>query len=63
MSDYIGGDWEEMWTALYWNFIASHRDFFTSNHRLSMMPRLFDKMEKKKKENYLKIAKEYLSKK
>ena len=63
MSDYTGGDWEEKWTALYWNFIASHRDFFTSNHRLSMMPRLFDKMEKKKKENYLKIAKEYLSEK
>ncbi len=63
MSDYVGGDWEEKWTALYWNFIANHRDFFTSNHRLSMMPRLFDKMEKKKKENYLKIAKDYLSKK
>ena len=61
MSDYPGGDWEEKWTALYWNFIASHRDFFTSNYRLSMMPRLFDKMEQKKKKNYLKIAKEYLS--
>ena len=61
MSDYLSGDWEEKWTALYWNFIASHHDFFTSNHRLSMMPRLFDKMEQKKKENYLKIAKEYLS--
>ncbi len=63
MSDYLGGDWEEKWTALYWNFIADHRDFFRSNHRLSMMPRLFDKMEKKKRENYLKIAKEYLSEK
>ena len=63
MSDYPGGDWEEKWTALYWNFIVTHRDFFTGNHRLSMMPRLFDKMEQKKKENYLKIAKEYLSEK
>ncbi|MBC7766754.1 cryptochrome/photolyase family protein [Arenimonas sp.] len=63
MSDYLGGDWEEKWTALYWNFIASHHDFFISNHRLSMMPRLYEKMEKNKKENYLKIAKEYLLKK
>ncbi len=63
ISDYPGGDWEEKWTALYWNFICIHRNFFISNHRLSMMPILFDKMEQKKKENYLKIAKEYLSKK
>lgn len=62
MSDYPNGDWEEIWTALYWNFIATHHKFFISNHRLSMMPRLFEKMTSEKKEKYLKIAKKYLSK-
>lgn len=61
MSDYRGGDWEDIWTALYWNFIASHYNFFASNHRLSMMPKLLDKMEQTKKDNYLLKAKEYLS--
>ena len=27
MSDYAGGDWEPLWTALYWNFIHAHHDF------------------------------------
>ena len=63
MSDFPKGDWEEAWTALYWNFISSHEDFFKSNHRLSMMPRLLAKMEKKKKNKHLEIADRYLSKK
>lgn len=53
--------WEEIWTALYWNFINTHSDFFKSNHRLSMMPRLLEKMDKGKRENYLKIANTYLN--
>lgn len=40
MSDYPRGDWEELWTALYWNFIAEHEAVFTNNHRLAMMPRM-----------------------
>lgn len=62
MSDYPKGDWEELWTALYWNFIATHHKFFISNHRLSMMPRLLMKMDEEKKTTYERIAKEYLSK-
>lgn len=64
MSDYPkdtgAHNWEEIWTALYWNFIATHGDFFKSNHRLSMMPRLLEKMDKEKRENYLKQATNYL---
>lgn len=61
MSDYSGGDWEDIWTALYWNFIATHYDFFVSNQRLSMMPKLLEKMGQDKKDNYLQKSKEYLS--
>jgi deoxyribodipyrimidine photolyase-related protein len=63
MSDYRSGDWEEIWTALYWNFISTHHTFFASNHRLSMMPKLFDMMPQEKQRKYLRIAKEYLTKK
>lgn len=61
MSDYKSGEWEEKWTALYWNFIHTHYDFFAKNHRLSMMPRLLDKMSKEKREKYLETAKDFLS--
>ncbi len=60
MSDYPVGDWEELWTALYWNFIETHSNFFISNHRLSMMPRLLEKMASEKRSHYKEIAREYL---
>jgi len=59
MSDYSSGHWEELWTSLYWNFIATHRDFFIKNHRLSMMPRLLDKMDPVRKEHNQAIAHTY----
>lgn len=62
MSDYPAGDWEEIWTSLYWKFIADNSEFFKSNHRLSMMPRLLEKMEATKKLHYKKTAEDYLSK-
>lgn len=61
MSDYKAGEWEEIWTALYWNFINTHKEFFISNHRLSMMPRLLEKMDPEKKANHLAIAKKWLA--
>lgn len=64
MSNYpksgIGG-WEELWTALYWNFINTHVDFFSKNYRLSMMPKLLEKMSPEKKSNHLDIARTYLA--
>ena len=60
MSDYSKGEWEDIWTSLYWNFIDTNAEFFKSNYRLSMMPRLLDKMDKEKKENHLEVAKKYL---
>ncbi len=62
MSDHQGGDWETIWTALYWRFIDKHKDFFASNHRLSMMPRMLEKMSKDKRKAYLDEANAYLSK-
>lgn len=61
MSDYASGPWEELWTSLYWNFINTHADFFSRNHRLSMMPRLLEKMDKDKRNQYLQRAALYLT--
>ena len=60
MSDYSSGEWEELWTSLYWNFINTHHEFFIRNHRLSMMPRLLQKMNPGKREEYLDTAANYL---
>jgi deoxyribodipyrimidine photolyase-related protein len=60
MSNYPKGDWEGLWTALYWNFIQNHKEFFTTNHRLSMMPKLLEKMSPEKRQTYAKTAHEYL---
>lgn len=60
MSDYPAGDWEDLWTALYWRFIEIHSDFFKSNHRLSMMPRLLENMAVDRRKYYQQVAKEYL---
>ncbi len=68
MSDYpkavaADEDWEELWTALYWNFIDTHQKFFLTNFRLSMMPRLLAKMEESKRMAYLDRARAYLKQK
>jgi deoxyribodipyrimidine photolyase-related protein len=44
MSDFKKGDWCPIWDALYWNFIAKHRDFFSSNPRMSVMTGQLDRM-------------------
>jgi deoxyribodipyrimidine photolyase-related protein len=61
MSDYKTGAWSEIWDALYWHFIAKHKEFFLSNHRLSMMPRLLEKMSIETKFRHLTQAKNFLA--
>ncbi len=61
MTDYPKGPWQEIWDGLYWRFISVNRDFFLKNHRLSMMVRLWDKMDPTKKETHLKNAESYLA--
>lgn len=60
MSDYPTGEWEDIWTSLYWKFIADNSEFFKSNHRLSMMPRLLEKMPPETRKAHLDKATSYL---
>jgi deoxyribodipyrimidine photolyase-related protein len=60
MSDYERGDWSSIWDGLYWHFIHTHTAFFSRNHRLSMMPKLLEKMSPSTKERHLATARHYL---
>jgi len=45
MSNYPKGVWCDNWDALYWSFISDHREELIRNPRMSMMVRLYDKMD------------------
>lgn len=50
MSNNTKGNWCETWDALFWHFMQKHRDFFSSNPRLGMLLKTYDKMSAEKKE-------------
>ena len=49
MSNYKKDSWTKVWDSLFWNFMASHRNFFSSNPRLSLLLKTYDKMDNRKK--------------
>lgn len=60
MGDYKKGEWADAVDGLYWGFIKKHRKFFEANHRLSMMPRMLDKMKEERKKTIFKAANTFL---
>lgn len=60
MSDYKKGDWSPIWDALYWRFIDRHRDFFSSNPRMSVMVSQLNRMGSKLTEHH-RVAERFLS--
>jgi len=61
MSDFPRGDWCDVVDGLYWRFVEKHREFFSANPRLSMMPRTFDRLDMARKERILAAAEEFLA--
>lgn len=59
MSNYAGGDWENVLTALYWEFIEAHKETFAKNPRMAMMPRMLDKMDKEKRDAHRTTAMQF----
>jgi deoxyribodipyrimidine photolyase-related protein len=45
MSDYKKGPWCDIVDGLYWRFIDKHREFFSGNPRLALMPRALDRLD------------------
>jgi deoxyribodipyrimidine photolyase-related protein len=56
MSHYPDGEWNEIWDALYWDFLIRHEEKLSSNHRMNMMVSRVKKMSYEKKETYQQIA-------
>ncbi|MBL7812675.1 MAG: cryptochrome/photolyase family protein [Bacteroidetes bacterium] len=59
MSHFKKGRWCEIWDALFWQFMHTHRDFFLSNPRLGMLIKTYDKMSEEKKKNMARTANDF----
>ena len=63
MSDYSKKEpWCEIVDALYWRFLHKYSHLFSLNPRMKMQISLLNKMDKKKLNNHLNIAQNYLEK-
>ncbi len=60
MSDYPKGDWQKIWDGLFWRFLYTHHDFFSSNPRLNMLLKTFERMPREKQEAHLQHAETFL---
>ena len=60
MSDFKKGEWQEIWDALFWRFMHTHRNFFLQNPRIGMLVHSFDKMAEERQALLLNKAEEYL---
>lgn len=60
MSDHTKGDWCATWDGLFWSFLADHADFFRKQHRLGMLMRTWDKMDKSTKLSHRRNASTFL---
>jgi len=60
MSDYKKGPWCDVVDGLYWRFIDKHRDFFSGNPRLALMPRALDRLDDARKTRIFAAANEFL---
>ena len=50
MSNYKKGEWCNTVDGLYWRIIQKNRKFYESNPRLSLQPKLLDRMSQERKE-------------
>ena len=60
MMNFKKGEWNNIMDGLYWRFINKNRKFFLKNPRLSMMVKIFDKMDSKRKEIILSLANQFI---
>ena len=60
MMDFKKGEWCNIMDGLYWRFINKNRYFFLKNPRLSMMVRIYDKMNAQRKKVILAAADKFI---
>ena len=62
MMSFRKGNWCDVVDGLYWRFINQNRKFFLSNPRLSMMVRIFDKIQGDRKKRIIEAAEKFIDK-
>ena len=62
MMNFKKGEWNNIMDGLYWRFINKNRKFFLKNPRLSMIVRVYDKMNIRRKEIILSEANKFIKK-
>ncbi len=45
-------DWQAVWDALYWRFVAAHRELFRKNPRLAVMTSHLDRMDEATRQSH-----------
>lgn len=58
MSDFRKGNWCDTWDALFWEFMNKQRAFFSSNPRLGMLLKTYDRMSTERKEDMRRLVNE-----
>ena len=61
MSNYKGGEWEQIWNGLFWRFIHKHQDFFSQNARTAMIYRNYKRIHEDKMASHLSVAQNFLA--
>jgi deoxyribodipyrimidine photolyase-related protein len=60
MSDYKKDSWCEIVDGLYWRFIDKHREFFSGNPRLALMPTALDRLDSERRTRIFLAAEAFL---
>jgi (6-4)DNA photolyase len=60
MSDFGPGEWTQAWDALYWQFVADHRDGFAANPRSRFAVTTYDRMDDVRKKELAAVAAQWL---
>jgi deoxyribodipyrimidine photolyase-related protein len=60
MSDVGPGEWTEAWDALYWQFVADHRQGFEANPRSRFAVQGYDRMATERKRRLGEVAATWL---
>jgi len=61
MSDYKKGPWCDVVDGLYWRFIDKHREYFSGNPRLALMPSALDRLKPERRKRIFSAAEEFLA--
>lgn len=62
MSNFKKGPWTIIWDGLFWQFIEKHKDYYKSNPRIKMMPKVLRRLSKEKKKELWKAVRDWKKK-